>query len=227
MGYASIETIQQEVQDWDLIRDLPDRLGAFTKKITNYIEGQVLYICRYESEALRASVDITYTSETFDYILVRTMGMNSYRDIRLIYKERDLFAQKCRHYLPSILKSMEDPTSVNLGEMVEAKQLKSWEYGKALPPKIGPFELYISPDRAIEHINGSIILIDYTDFARKDQLIIMYNRLRDQFFGELKINSVCHATMAFDSTNLKELEKCLDEHLETTLKEVSEADHEI
>ena len=33
--------------------------------------------------------------------------------------------------------------------------------------------------------------------------------------------------MAFDSTNLKELEKCLDEHLETTLKEVSEADHEI
>ena len=122
---------------------------------------------------------------------------------------------------------MEDPTSVNLGEMVEAKQLKSWEYGKALPPKIGPFELYISPDRAIEHINGSIILIDYTDFARKDQLIIMYNRLRDQFFGELKINSVFHATMAFDSTNLKELEKCLDEHLETTLKEVSEADHEI
>jgi hypothetical protein len=227
MSYPPIETIQQEVQDWDLIRDLPDKMGAFTKKITNYIEGQVLYICRYESEPLRASIDITYTAETFDYILVRTMGMNSYRDIRLIYKERDVFAEKARHYIPEILKSMEDPASVNLGEMVEAKGLKDWEYGKNLPKKIGPFELYISPDKAIEHINGSIIMIDYTDFTRKDQLIIMYNRLRNEFFGEMKINSVFHASMDFDSKTLQELEKRLDEHLESTLKQITEADHEI
>jgi hypothetical protein len=155
------------------------------------------------------------------------MGMNSYRDIRLIYKERDVFAEKARHYIPEILKSMEDPASVNLGEMVEAKGLKDWEYGKNLPKKIGLFELYISPDKAIEHINGSIIMIDYTDFTRKDQLIIMYNRLRNEFFGEMKINSVFHASMDFDSKTLQELEKRLDEHLESTLKQITEADHEI
>lgn len=60
-----------------------------------------------------------------------------------------------------------------------------------------------------------------------DQLIIMYNRLRDQFFGEVKINSVFHASMDFDSRNLKELETKLKEHLEPTLQKVTQADHDL
>ena len=96
MGYKAITEIQEEVRQWDLILDLPDQIGAFTKKLTDYIDGQVLYICRYEAPELRATLDITYTTETFDYILVRTMGMNTYRDIRFIYKERDIFAQKVK-----------------------------------------------------------------------------------------------------------------------------------
>ena len=225
MGYKAITEIQEEVRQWDLILDLPDQIGAFTKKLTDYIDGQVLYICRYEAPELRATLDITYTTETFDYILVRTMGMNTYRDIRFIYKERNIFAQKVKKYLPSVLQSMEDPTSVNLGEMVEAKHLPEWEYGKQLPKQIGSFELYIRPDKAIDHINGSIILIDYTDFDRKDQLIIMYNRLRNQFFGEVKIGGVFHATSEFDSYSLKELQEALEAHLEPTLQWVTEADH--
>ena len=55
----------------------------------------------------------------------------------------------------------------------------------------------------------------------------MYNRLRDQFFGEVKINSVFHASMDFDSRNLKELETKLKEHLEPTLQKVTQADHDL
>ena len=87
-----------------------------------------------------------------------------------------------------------------------------------LAKKIGSFELYIDPSHAIEHINGSIILIDYSDFARRDQLIIMYNRLRDEFFGELKVNSVFRTTTSFDGRNVKELEDKLKKNLEPTLK---------
>lgn len=227
MGYKSITEIQEETRNWDFIDQLPEQVGQFTKKRVGTIDGQILTICRYEAPALRASLDITYSSETFDYILVHTMGMNSYRDIRFIYKEKDIFAQKVQNYLPGILDCMEHPTRVNLGEMVEEKGILTWDYGNHLPEKIGPFELYIRPANAIEHINGSIILIDYSNFVRKDQLIIMYNRLRDEFFGEVKINSVFHASMDFDSRNLQELEQRLEEHLESTLKWVDSTDHTI
>ncbi len=227
MGYKSITEIQEETRSWDFIDRLPEQVGQFTKKRVGTIDGQILTICRYEAPALRASLDITYSSETFDYILVHTMGMNSYRDIRFIYKEKDIFAQKVQNYLPGILDCMEHPTRVNLGEMVEEKGILTWDYGNHLPEEIGPFELYIRPANAIEHINGSIILIDYSNFVRKDQLIIMYNRLRDEFFGEVKINSVFHASMDFDSRNLQELEQRLEDHLESTLKWVDTTDHTI
>ncbi|WP_278675108.1 hypothetical protein [Acidaminococcus fermentans] len=225
MGYKPIEEIQQETRQWDFIQGLPEQVGQFSKKLVDTIDGQILTICRYEAPELRARLDIIYTSETFDYIVVHTMGMNSYRDIRFIYKDKDVFAQNVEAYLPGILHSMEDPTSVNLGEQVAEHGILTWDYGNHLPEKIGPFELFIKPARAIEHINGSIILIDYSNFARMDQLIIMYNRLRDQFFGEVKINSVFHASMDFDSKNLKELEGKLKEHLEETLEKVDQADH--
>ncbi len=227
MGYDPIEEIQKQTHDWAFIQKLPDTIGCFHKKITDYIEGQVLFICRYEAPELRASIDLTYTAETFDYILVRTMGMNTYRDVRLIYKERDIFEEKAGHYLPEIVRSMEHPEQENLGEMVEAKKLDQWEYGNQLPRQIGPFERYIWPERAIEHINGSIIIIDYTDFAHKDQLIIMYNRLRDEFFGELKINSVFRTTTAFDGKNLAQLQEKLEANLESTLDQITKADHTI
>lgn len=227
MGYKPIADIQLETRAWDFIKELPDTLGAFKKSLPDTIDGQILTICRYEAEELKARLDIIYTTETWDYIVVRTMGMNSYRDVRFIYKEKEQFAAKVKAYLPSVLQEMEHPESVNLGEMVEEKKITTWEYGNNLPKQIGPFTLYITPAKAIEHINGSIILIDYTDFARKDQLIIMYNRLRDQFFGELKINSVFHANMDFDSYSLKELQRKLEENLERTLQAVTEADHTI
>lgn len=227
MGYAPIETIQEETRQWEFIHDLPESMGGFKKKNVDKLDGQILTICSYEDPAIRARLDMIYTSETFDYILVHTMGLNSYRDVRFIYKEKDVFAQKVKEYLPRILKSMENPVGINLGEMVDSHHILTWEYGNHLPEKIGPFTLYIKPERSIEHINGSIILIDYTDFVRKDQLVIMYNRLRNQFFGEVKINQVFHASTDFDSLSLKELEQKLKKNLEPTLQQISAADHTI
>ena len=185
MGYPSITEIQEETKSWDFIDQLPEQVGQFTRKRVGTIDGQVLTICRYEAPALRASLDITYSSETFDYILVHTMGMNSYRDIRFIYKEKGYLRPEGAELPARILDAMEHPRKVNLGEMVEEKRhphlgLRQQPAGK----KIGPFQLYIKPANAIEHINGSIIVIDYSNFVRKDQLIIMYNRLRDEFFGK-------------------------------------------
>ena len=227
MGYPKIEEIALAAKEWDFIKNLPDNLGPFTKKIEGNIEGQELHICSFTAPTLKAKVDIIYTAETFDYILVRSLGLNIYRDVSLIYKEKDLFAQKVLANLPHILHSMEHPEDENLGEMVIQKKILTWDYGNNLPKSIGPFELYITPQKSIEHINGSIIIIDYTDFTHGDQFLVYYNRLRDEFFGEVKVGSVFHATKDFDAKSLTALQQKLETNLEKTLTGITAADHEL
>lgn len=70
MGY--VQRRNQNRPMMGLYQGTSGTIGVFKKKITDYIEGQVLFICRYEAPELRASVDLTYSAETFVYILVRT-----------------------------------------------------------------------------------------------------------------------------------------------------------
>jgi hypothetical protein len=227
MSYPSIQTIAEQVKLWDFIIDLPQEIYGFVKQINSSIDGQILYICHYVNDNLKAKLDIIYTAETFDYIVVRTMGINTYRDVRYVYKEKEVFAKKLGEALPGIIKNMENPASVNLGKMVEDKGVLTWKYGNRLPESIGSFELYIKPEKAIEYINGSIIIIDYTDFARKDQFVVYYNRLRDQFFAELKIAGVFRDTKTFDSVSLKGLQGKLENNLQKTLSYINKTDHKI
>ena len=227
MSYPSIDEIAVQVKDWTFINDLPEEFKGFTKKIKIEQRGQVLFICSYLNEALRARLDITYTSETFDYILCRTMGLNEYRDIRFIYKQRDIFEREVGLNIESILAEMSSPEYRKLVYIVEEKGIPTWEYGNNLPAKIGSFELYIKPREVIRHINGSFIFVDYSNFERKDQLVIMYNVLRDEIFAELKVAGVFRTLRIFDCRSLKELEEKLEKHLKETLDFVTNTDHEI
>ncbi len=227
MGYASIDEIAQAAKDWNFIKELPAQIGNFQKTEPGTIEGKILTICSYYDVKNNSGVDIIYTNETFDYILVRKVGMNIYRDIRYIYKEKDEFAKKVGEALPKVLAETADPTLVNLGEMVGEKKILTWEYGNNLPEKIGLFSLYIKPSHAIDYLNGSIILLDYSDFVHQDQFVIYYNRFRNEFFGELKIGSVFHATKDFDSKSLGTLEKKLKGKLEAELDKISKSNHDI
>lgn len=227
MGYPTITEIAEAVKEWDFIQNLPATIDSFQKQIEGKIQGQILYICSYTSAPLQAKLDIIYTAETFDYILVLSRGMNIYRDVGLIYKEPASFAENAQVKIPLIIHQMEHPEDVNLGEMVAAQKILTWDFGNNLPEQIGAFQLYIKPAKAIDYINGSIILIDYSDFTRGDQFVVYYSRHRNEFFGEIKINGVFHATMDFDAKNLTQLQEKLEQNLATTLSNISKADHEI
>ena len=54
MGYPSIDEIAVQVKDWVFINDLPEEFKGFTKKIKIERQGQVLFICSYVNEALKA-----------------------------------------------------------------------------------------------------------------------------------------------------------------------------
>ena len=61
------------------------------------------------------------------------MGLNSFRDVRLIYKERDVFEEKTKKYLPLVISNMEHPEQVNLGELYEAKKSRTGNLAKPCP----------------------------------------------------------------------------------------------
>lgn len=227
MGYPSIDEIAQQVKEWSFVNNLPEEFNGFKKEMKVEKRGQLLFICSYVNEALRARLDIIYTSETFDYILCRTMGLNEYRDIRFIYKQRDVFEREVESHIESVLAEMSSPEHRKHVYIVDEKGIPNWEYGNNLPQKIGRFELYIRPCETIRHINGSFIFLDYSDFDRKDQLVIMYNVLRDEIFAELKVAGVFRTSRVFDSGNLQELEEKLKNHLHETLDFITATDHEI
>ena len=108
MSYPSIEKIAEEVKAWNFIINLPQEIYGFVKQTNGNIDGQILHICQYVNKALKAKLDIIYTAETFDYIVVHTMGINTYRDVRYVYKERDIFAEKLGEALPGIINSMDE-----------------------------------------------------------------------------------------------------------------------
>ncbi|MEG0798603.1 MAG: hypothetical protein RR384_07435 [Acidaminococcaceae bacterium] len=227
MGYPTVETIVAEAAAWEFIHELPATLHGFTKNIMLKQQGQLLFICAYINESLRARVDIIYTTETFDYLLRRKMGLNEYRDIRFIFKDRAQFEKEVAGHLAGIIEEMADYHVRQLGYMVDDKGILTWEYGNSLPQRLGDFELYIKPAAAMNYINGSVIFLDYSNFARGDQLVFLYNCLRNELFAEIKIGGVFKSSHTFDCQNLQELEGKLKTELAPTLTAISAADHEI
>ena len=63
MSYPSIDEIGVQVKDWAFVNALPEEFKGFTKKIKIEKQGQVLFICSYLNEELRARLDIIYTSD--------------------------------------------------------------------------------------------------------------------------------------------------------------------
>ena len=208
MSEPSIEEIREALDGWDFLKELPPEINGFTLHQDRVIDGLVLNIASYRNDAIRCRLDITYTSETFDYVPVKVAGLHQYRDIRYFFRSRDRFAEHVKDKLPALVHDIDIRTSHNLGVIIEETGLPEWRYGEKLPEKIGRFELFIRPE---------VIFLDYTDFATGDQLVFLYNRFRDEFFAETKHALKPDNITDFDAKSLPQLEALLDEKLESFL----------
>lgn len=230
MGYASIEEIVKEVKEWQFIKDLSENLYGFKKETPftmDKLDGQVLNICIYSKPEINAEVKITYSTETFDYILVRREGLNEFRDLRFIFKSRKNFEEKLINRLDDIIKKMAERDEFKTDILLEGTGVLEWEYGKNLPKKIGEFELYANPNSIIEYINGSVIFLDYSNFKRNDQFALYYNKLRNDYFAEIKLAGVSRTIRDFDCKNMEEMDKLVKMNLEKYLYMMSKSDHSI
>lgn len=223
MGQLKITEIEAQLNEWEFLKELPPEIDGFKLTMGQGIDGQILTIASYGNEAMHSKLDLVYTSETFDYVPVKTIGMHTFRDIRYFCRDRDKFAKLMQEKLPELLADINREKKHRMGTLVEETGLASWEYAARLPQKVGGFELFIAPDNPIDYINGSTLFIDYSDFENGNQLVFFYNTFRNEFFAETKQGFLTGITHEFDCRNLEALEKLLDENLETALQKLGKA----
>ncbi|MCC8158105.1 MAG: hypothetical protein LIO50_02615 [Phascolarctobacterium sp.] len=223
MGQLKLTEIEAQLNEWEFLKELPPEIDGFKLTMGQGIDGQILTIASYGNEAMHSKLDLVYTSETFDYVPVKTIGMHTFRDIRYFCRDRDKFAKLMQENLPELLADIDREKKHRMGTLVEETGLASWEYAARLPQKVGGFELFIAPDNPIDYINGSTLFIDYSDFEHGNQLVFFYNTFRDEFFAETKKGFMTGITHEFDCRNLEALEKLLDENLEAALQKLGKA----
>ncbi|MDO5380517.1 MAG: hypothetical protein Q4E98_06540 [Acidaminococcaceae bacterium] len=223
MGQLKITEIEAQLNEWEFLKELPPEIDGFKLTMGQGIDGQILTIASYGNEAMHSKLDLVYTSETFDYVPVKTIGMHTFRDIRYFCRDRDKFAKLMQENLPELLADINREKKHRMGTLVEETGLASWGYAARLPQKVGGFELFIAPDNPIDYINGSTLFIDYSDFEHGNQLVFFYNTFRDEFFAETKKGFMTGITHEFDCRNLEALEKLLNENLEAALQKLGKA----
>lgn len=143
------------------------------------------------------------------------MGLTAYYDVNLICGDRSgaekILAGRLQPTLDR-LAGKEDYESI-----FRAKKILEWPYRQNLPHECAGFRLFIGPAEAVKTINGSYIVLDYSDFAAASNMIIYYNIYRDEFFGEFRLRQTPQMTAMFDARELDDLAQKLETGLEPAL----------
>ena len=212
-----ITEIEAELQEWEFLKQLPKELEGFTLREGTGIKGNILNIASYVDEANHACVDLIYTGETFDYVIVKNLGLHTFRDDRFFTRDKDKFAEVVLNKLSSLLQEMGKSKVKQMGYESEVMGFNEWKDWKTLPKQIGNFELYITPDNPLEYINGSWVILDYSDFVNGNQLMFLYNSFRNELFAEMKKGNLPLTTEEFNANSLEVLSALIKEKLEKTL----------
>lgn len=226
MGQLKIMEIAAQVKEWELLQELPKDIEGFTLDLEQSVEGQVLTIASYNNVNLSSKLELIYTTETSDYILVKTIGLNTFRDIRYFCRDRDKFAELVKNNLPRILLETKVDRQHLLHKLAQETGISNWEHEKNLPEQVGDFRLFIRPSNPIDYINGSTIVLDYSDFKNGNQLVFFYNSFRNEFFAETKKKYMPGITHIFDCKKVSELEKLLENLLVEELEKLASSAEE-
>lgn len=225
-----MEEIAAELKDWELLAQLPQEIEGFTLQPGTGIKGQILNIAAYVNEAMHCRLDITYTSETFDYVPVKTVGLHTFRDERYFCRDRERFGQMLLAQLPELIRNVDRKMLHKMPFEAAEVGFEKWEFWRSLPRELEGYELFITPDNPLPYINGSFIFLDYTDFVGGNQIYFSYNIFRDELFAEMRSHNLPLTTESFDvkanvpaGGKLAALEQHLRERLQETLVSLKKA----
>lgn len=230
MDITKLEEIAEGLKDWSLLTQLPKTIDGFSLLPGSGIDGQIINLAAYANEAMHCRLDITYTGETYDYVPVKTVGLHSFRDERFFCREQERFSEMMLAHVGDILRGIDRNFKHKFPYEAAELHFEQWDYWRSLPQTINGYELYITPDNPLPYINGSVIFLDYTDFANGHQLYFLYNIFRDEVFAEMKQHRLPLTTDAFTvpggvpaEDKLAVLSKLLERNLFSTMESLKKA----
>jgi len=215
-----MEKVIVQIQEWEMLATLPTEVAGFVLLQNLEQRGTQYYIFTYENKEWHRSFSVLYDMATKEFLARTVIGLTEYFDVNFIVADIHLLEKLLTKRLNNTLVSLGKCNEDNLDSIIIEKQILQWPYGKELPQEIAGFTLFIKPWEPIKIINGSYVIIDYSDFSNESGLVIYYNIFRDEFFGEARIRRTPHMSAVFDATTLESLQDLISTHLATVLEDV-------
>lgn len=222
MKPEQLTKVQAETSAWTYLQSLPPQINNFKLKMLMQEVADTFQIYSYENDELKRKAMIYYHEETKEYKLLVTIGLTEFCAIEYISESLEKLEKILGERFDNLLGDISKFNLEHISSIIVDKEIMTWDYITKLPEEIHGFKLFIRPSEPVKIINGSYIIIDYSDFATESNFIIYYNVFRDEFFGEAKLHRIPEVTYDFDSVELKDLASLLADKLEITLSHLRE-----
>lgn len=212
-----MQKIIEQVEAWQYLQQLPTEYEGFTLVCEPCASGSQYTIFTYQKPRDYRSFTVLYDKDTKDFLARVTVGLFEYYDVSFITGDLARLEQALAQRLERTLDVLANPGRQEYESIFRGKHILEWSYAAQLPKELHGFKFFIQPTEAVKTINGSYIIIDYSDFSMASNLVIYYNIYRDEFFGEMRVNQTPRMISQFDAKELAELTAKLEEGLEPAL----------
>ena len=152
------------------------------------------------------------------YFMRIGLGLLEFNDISYFSQSLGEFEALLRSRLDKTLEEFMTFVPEQVGVAIQEKRLLQWTYAEQLPEEASGFKRLLSPREPVKVINGSYLILDYSDLVAQTSLVLYYNVYRDEFFGELRVQGLPELVSDFDAKTLTELEQKLEKRLTPVLE---------
>jgi hypothetical protein len=215
-----MEKVAEQVRTWSFLQTLPESLAEFTLQQEFQQCGTQFNIFTYGNSARQRFFSVLYDEATDDFLCRVTIGLNQYYDVNFIVNDLPSLEAVLAAKMERLLIGLTQFEQNEISSVFFEKKITEWDFAAQLPAEAAGFSLFIQPREPIKVINGSFVIIDYSDFPAESNLIIYYNVFRDDFYGEIHLRRLPRTIGLFDARTLPELSDRLSLHLVPVLEQM-------
>jgi hypothetical protein len=213
-----MKKIIEQAAEWEMLRQLPAEYAGFILEIELAECGSQYALFTYRKPGEYRSFSVLYDKATKDYLARVTVGLTEFYDVSFITTSLSSLETVLSGRLRHTLEDLANPAAREYESIFRAKKILEWPYAADLPVELAGFILFISPQQTVKTINGSYVIIDYSDFSAASNLSIYYNIYRDEFFGEIRLRQTPRMISLFDAKELPDLAEKLKANLSPALE---------
>lgn len=217
-----MEDLLEQIKAWGFWRELPAEACGCSLKIEQEQCGNRYHLFSYRRADGCRWVRAYYDLGKKSFFLRIAIGLTEFNDISYFSQSLAELEGLLRRRLETTLREYMSFSASAAGVAVREKKLLQWPYAASLPQEVDGFRLLLRPEEPVKVINGSYLILDYSDLAAQSSLVLYYNVYRDEFFGELRVAGSPELVGDFDAKTLAELEQKLDQRLSSVLAALRE-----